>query len=500
MGEPSALLHGFTVALSFTHLLLMFSGILLGLVIGVLPGLGAASAMAIVLPLTISLPPASAIILISCVYWGALFAGAITAILGNAPREPWSVATTFDGHPLAQQGLGAQALTAAFISSFVGASFAVVLLTLLAPAFAGLAEGFEAPEFFAVYLAVFCGFVGLGKGSPTKVIASMMLGFALAVVGSDAATGQARMTFGIAPMARGFDFLAVAIGLFGIGGMLWAMDEEPAFRGKRSRMTARIVLESCAEWPRFWATALRGGLLGCVLGIVPGGLTAASLVSYGIAQRLSVKGSKFGSGEMEGVVAPQTAVQAAGASALLPVLALGVPTSTATAVLVGGLLLWGVQPGPLIFIEQKDLVWGLVASAYLGNLAAFMLALTCLPLFAKLLRVPFAVFAPVVVVACAIGAYTVRHEIFDVWLMLGFGVVGYVLKKLDYPLTPLVLALVLGDRVEASFRESMVLSQGSPLVFFSSGLSAALTALALTMLLWPLVATVMRAREAAKAP
>jgi len=327
-----------------------------------------------------------------------------------------------------------------------------------------------------------------------------MLGFALAVVGSDAVTGQTRMNFGPAPMARGFDFLVVAIGLFGIGGMLWAMDEGPALRGERVRMTARIVLQSWAEWPRFWATSLRGGLLGCVLGIVPGGLTAASFVSYGIAQRLSAKGRKFGSGETEGVVAPQTAVHAAGVSALLPVLALGVPTSTATAVLVGGLLLWGVQPGPSIFVEQKDFVWGLVASAYLGNLAAFMLALTCLPLFVQLLRVPIAVVAPVVVVACAIGAYTVHQEILDVWLMLGFGIVGYVLRKLDYPLTPLVLALVLGDRVEASFRESMVLSQGSPLVFFSSGLSAALTALALTMLLWPLVATVMRAREAAKAP
>ncbi len=500
MGEPSALLHGFSAVLSLTHLLLMFTGILLGLVIGVLPGLGGASAMAIALPLTISLPPASAVILISCVYWGALFAGAIAAILRNAPREPWSVATTFDGHPLAQQGLGAKALAAAFTASFAGASFAAILLTLLGPAFASFAAGFGPPEFFAVYLLVFCGFVGLGQGSPSKAIASMMLGFALAVVGGDAATGQLRMTFGLATMARGFDFLVVAMGLFGIGGVLWAMGERPALRSKRARMTPRIVLQTWAEWPRYWATSLRGGLLGCALGIVPGGVTAASYMSYAIAQRLSVEGKKFGSGQMEGVVAPETAVHAAGASALLPVLALGVPTTTATAILVGGLLLWGVQPGPLIFVEQKDLVWGLVASAYLGNLAAFMLALTCLPLFAKLLRVPFAVFAPVVVVACAIGAYTVRHEIFDVWLMLGFGIVGYVLKKLDYPLTPLVLALILGDRVEASFRESMVLSQGSPLVFFSSGLSAALTALALTMLLWPLVAKVMRAREAAKAP
>jgi len=500
MGELSPLLHGFAAALAPVHLLLMFAGIVLGMVIGVLPGLGGASAIAVLLPLTVSMPPASAIILISCVYWGTLFGGAIAAVLHNAPREPWSVATTFDGYPLAQQGLGAAALAAAFTSSFVGASFAAVLLTLLAPVFANVAGGFGPPEFFAVYLLTFCGVVGLSKGSPIKVIASMAIGFVLAAAGIDASTGQARMTFGLPQMARGFDFLVVVIGLLGIGGILLALDERSAPAGKQARMSAQTVLQTWAELPRYWATSLRGGLLGCALGMVPGGATLASFLSYGISQRLSATGRKFGGGEIEGVVAPETAAHAAGTSALLPLLALGIPASTAMAVLAGGLLLWGLPPGPWLFVEQQDLVWGLVASAYLGNLAALIVALTCLPLFAAILRMPFAAVAPVMMLICAIGAYAVHHAILDVGLMLGFGIVGYMLKKLDYPLAPLVFALVLGDRVEDSYRQSMLMSQGNPLVFFSSGLAAALTALALTMLLWPLVSRVMRAREAAKAP
>jgi putative tricarboxylic transport membrane protein len=494
--ELSALFHGFAVALSPLNVLLMFVGILLGVIIGVLPGLGGANGIAILLPLTFTMPPTSAIIMLSCIYWGALFGGAITSVLFNIPGEPWSVATTFDGYPMAQQGRAGEALTGAFTSSFIGALFAVIIFTFLAPLVAGFALQFGPPEFFSVYFLTFCSFVGLGKGSSAKTIAAMMIGFALAAVGIDTVTGQLRLTFGWSEMMRGFDFLIAVIGLFGIGEILQSMEEGLAFRGKQAKINSRIVLETWAKLPRYWASSFRACLIGCAMGIVPGGATPASFMSYGVAKRVSRDGHRFGTGQLEGVVAPETAAHAAGTSALLPMLTLGVPGSPTAAVLLGGLLIWGLQPGPLLFVEQKDFVWGLIASMYLGNLAGLIVVLTCVPLFAAILRVPFSVIAPVIIVICAIGAYTVHNAMLDIWLMLLFGVIGYVFKKLDYPLAPLVLALVLGDRAEDSFRQSMLISQGDVRIFFANGLVGAITTLALVLLLWPLVAKLMpRARR-----
>jgi putative tricarboxylic transport membrane protein len=431
------------------------------------------------------MPPTSAIIMLSCIYWGALFGGAITSIIFNIPGEPWSVPTTFDGYPMAQQGRAGEALTAAFTSSFVGALFAVIVFTFMAPLVARFALKFGPPEFFSVYFLTFCSFVGLGKGSPLKVIAAMMLGFALAAVGIDTVTGQLRLTFGSTEMMRGFDFLVAVIGLFGIGEILLSMEEGLAFQGKQARINRRIVLETWAKLPRYWASSLRACLIGCGMGIVPGGATPASFMSYGVAKRVSPEGAKFGTGQVEGVVAPETAAHAAGTSALLPMLTLGVPGSPTAAVLLGGLLIWGLQPGPLLFVEQKDFVWGLIASMYLGNLAGLIVVLTCVPLFAAILRVPFSIIAPIIIVICAIGAYTVHNAMLDIWLMLMFGVIGYVFKKLDYPLAPLVLALVLGDRAEDSFRQSMLMSQGDVTVFFANPLVGGITTLALALLLWP---------------
>ncbi|MCC7081832.1 MAG: tripartite tricarboxylate transporter permease [Burkholderiales bacterium] len=491
MAELSALFHGFAVALSPLNVALMFLGILLGVVIGVLPGLGGANGIAILLPLTFSMPPTSAIIMLSCIYWGALFGGAITSVLFNIPGEPWSVATTFDGYPMAQQGRAGEALTGAFTSSFIGALFAVIIFTFLAPLVAGFALQFGPPEFFSVYLLTFCSFVGLGRGSPFKIVAAMMIGFALAAVGIDTVTGQLRLTFGFAEMMRGFDFLVAVIGLFGIGEILQSMEEGLAFQGKSAKINPRVVLETWAKLPRYWASSFRACLIGCAMGIVPGGATPASFMSYGVAKRVSRDGNKFGAGQLEGVVAPETAAHAAGTSALLPMLTLGVPGSPTAAVLLGGLLIWGLQPGPLLFVEQKDFVWGLIASMYLGNIAGLIVVLTCVPFFAAILRVPFSIIAPIIIVICSIGAYTVHNAMMDIWLMLLFGVVGYTFKKLDYPLAPLVLALVLGDRAEDSFRQSMLMSQGDVRIFFSNVLVGGITTLALVLLLWPLLVRVL---------
>jgi len=485
--EINALFGGFAVAMSPFNILLMLVGVTLGVIIGVLPGLGGANGIAILLPLTFTMPPTSAIIMLSCIYWGALFGGAITSVLFNIPGEPWSVATTFDGYPMAQDGKAGEALTGAFTSSFVGAFFAIVMITFLAPLVAKFALQFGPPEFFAVYLLTFCSFVGMNKGSPFKVISAMMLGFALAAVGMDTVTGQLRLTFGSTELMRGFDFLIAVIGLFGIGEILQSMEEGLSFSGKSAKIRAKVVFETWAKLPKYWATSLRSCLIGCWMGITPGGATPASFMSYGVAKQMSKNKDKFGKGEMEGIVAPETAAHAAGTAALLPMLSLGIPGSPTAAVLLGGLLIWGLQPGPLLFVEKPDFVWGLIASMYLGNIAGLFVVLTCVPIFASILRIPFSIIAPVIIVVCAVGAFTVHNAMFDVWLMLGFGVLGYLFKKLDYPMAPMVLALVLGDRAEDSFRQAMLISQGSLGVFFSNYLVGSITVLAIILLFWPLI-------------
>ena len=492
MEELQSLAHGFVIALSWKNLALMFTGIILGVIIGVLPGLGGANGVAILLPLTFGMAQlpggtTSAIILLSCIYWGALFGGAITSILFNIPGEPWSVATTFDGYPMAQQGKPGEALTAAFTSSFVGALIAVIVITFLSPIVARFALEFGPPEYFSVYLLTFCAFIGMSKEPPFKTLAAMMLGFALAAVGTDPVTGALRMTFGTTHLLTGFDFLIAVIGLFGIGEILLTLEEGLAFKGGRARLNLKVVLETWKELPKYWLTSIRSSVVGCFMGIVPGGATPASFMSYGVARRFSKDGDKFGTGKIEGVVAPETAAHAAGTAALLPMITLGVPGSPTAAVLLGGLLIWGLQPGPLLFVEQKDFVWGLIASMYLGNIAGLIIVLTCVPLFAAILRVPFSVIAPVIVVICAVGAYTVNNAMLDIWLVVLFGVVGYVFNKLNYPLPPLVLALVLGDKAESAFRQSMLMSQGNVGIFWSNWLVGSIMTLGVALICWPVV-------------
>ena len=500
MEDLNNLMHGFSVALTLPNLAFMLLGIVLGVLIGVLPGLGGANGVAILLPLTFTMPPATAIIMLSCIYWGALFGGAITSILFNIPGEPWSVATTFDGYPMAQQGRAGEALTAAFTSSFFGALVAVLMVTFLAPVVAKFALKFGPAEFFAVQFLTFCSFVGMAGAKPFKTVAAMMLGFALGAVGTDTVTGQLRLTFGQPELLRGFDFLVAVIGLFGVGEILVTMEEGLAFKGGRSGINARVVLDTWKKLPRYWATAIRGTLIGCWMGITPGGATPASFMSYGVAKRLSRNSASFGKGQVEGVVAPETAAHAAGTSALLPMLTLGIPGSPTAAVLLGGLLIWGLQPGPLLFVEQKDFVWGLIASMYLGNIVGLIVVLTTVPWWAAILRIPFAIIAPVILVICAIGAYTVHNALFDVVLMMFFGVVGYLFKKLNYPLAPMVLALVLGDMAESSFRQAMLMSQGALSIFWANGLVGSLMSLGLLMLFWQPVSGVAGAlRRAVRA-
>src|SRR6187551_548931 len=469
MEALTLLVHGFTVLLTWKTLILMMVGLVLGIFVGVLPGLGGPNGVAILLPLTFTMDPTSAIVMLSCIYWGALFGGAITSILFNIPGEAWSVATTFDGYPMAQKGLAAEALTAAFTSSFIGSLVAVMLITFLAPSVADFALRFGPPEFFSVYLLTFCSFVGLGREEKHKTIISMALGLLLAGVGMDTVSGTLRMTFGWSELFRGVNFLVAVIGLFGISEIMLTMEERLALRGHAASISLRVVLKVWKDLPKYWVTLLRSSAIGCWLGVTPGGAIAASFMGYNLAKRFSKDRDSFGTGRIEGVFAPETAAHASGTAALLPMLALGIHGSGTAAILL----------------------WGLIASMYLGNIVGLVLVLTTVPIFASILRVPFSAIAPMIVVSCAIGAYAIQNAMFDIWLMLLFGVVGYVFKKLGYPLAPLTLALVLGSRTEDAFRLSMIGAGGDLRVFWSNWLVGSITTLALVMLFWPLIEKVV---------
>ncbi len=495
MENFDSLLHGFTIALTAHHLALMVIGVLLGILVGVLPGLGAPNGVSLLLPLTFGMPPVSAIILLSSMYWGALFGGSVTSILFNIPGEPSSVATTFDGYPMARDGKPTAALATAFGSAAFGALVGVVLITFLAAWVAKAALAFGPPEYFAVYFLAFASFVGIGGTPPMKTVVSLAIGFAIAAIGIDTVSGSVRLTMGVDELVKGVSFVVAVMGLFGIGELLIAVEEEIHAKGVSSRIEWREVLRTLAGLPRYAWTLLRSAAIGCWMGITPGGPTAASFMSYGIAKRLSSRRANFGKGEPEGIIAPETADHSAGTSALLPMLSLGIPGSATAAVMMGGLMIWGLNPGPMLFIEQKSFVWGLIASMYVSNIVAVVLVLVTVPVFAALMRIPFFIIAPLIFIICTVGAYSVSNSYLDVLLMLGFGVVGYLFKKLSYPLAPLVLAIVIGDKAEDAFRQSMLMSKGSLDIFFANTLVATLMALGFALLLAPLVLRLLERRR-----
>lgn len=492
--QLSYLVTGFETALTLHHIALMAGGVLLGILVGVLPGLGAPNGVTLLLPLTFTMDPVSAIILLSSMYWGALFGGSTTSILFNIPGEPSSVATTFDGHPMARNGRAPEALATAFLAAGFGAMAGVIVVTLIANAIADFALRFGPPEFFAVYLLTFCSYLASG-GSPLKTLASLLIGLILATVGMDTVSGEIRLTYGSDTLVSGVSFLAAVVGLFGIGELLVTIEEGLKFQGLKARMSWAVVWDAAKKMPRHAVTLVRSTIVGCWMGITPGGPTAASFMSYGLAKRLSRHRANFGKGEPDGVVAPEAADHSAGVSALLPMLALGVPGSATAAVMMGGLMIWGLQPGPMLFIERPDFVWGLISSMYIANIVAVVLVLATIPLFSSILRAPFAVIGPLIIVICLIGAYTISGKMSDVYIALAFGVLGYVFKKLDYPIAPLILAMVLGDKTEDAFRQSMLLSEGSLGVFFANGLVGTITTAALALLAWGLVGRLFSRRE-----
>ncbi len=498
MDTLAFLLDGFAIAFQPLNLGLIVFGCVVGLFIGAMPGLGSVNGVAILLPMTFLVPPTSAIIFLGAIYYGAMYGGAISSIMLGIPGASTAVATTFDGRPLALKGLADRALVAAATASFVGGTISVVLFTFFAPPLAEVALRFGAPEEFALMILAFATFVGLGGDDLPKTFFSIFIGLVMAAVGLDIVSGQPRLIFGgISGFYHGINFLVLAIGIYGIGEMLWTIEVN---KGKiniaQANITFRRIIESLAALKPTIKTMVMGSGLGYFVGILPAaGATPGSLMAYGVAKTMSRHPENFGKGDLNGVVAPEAANNAASTGSMLPMLTLGIPGSPTTAILLGGMVIWGLEPGPMLFIEHGDFVWGLIASLYAANLFALVINLAFIPIFISVLRLPFTILAPIIFVLCIVGGYAPTQDMHDVWLMLLFGVVAYLMRKLDYPMAPAVLAVVLGPLAEASMRQSLIISHGSFSIFFERPIAGPIMVVAIALILLPHFRVITRLRR-----
>lgn len=484
------LAEGFATSLSPLNLMIVIIGVTAGLFIGAMPGLGSVNGVAIVLPLTFIVPPSSAIILLAAIYYGAMYGGAISSILLGIPGASTAVATTFDGRPMAQQGKAGLALIAAAVASFVGGTISVVLFTLFAAPLADVALAFGPAEEFALVLLAFTTFVGLGGDDVLKTIIMICLGLVLSTVGLDLISGQPRLIFFDQPgFYSGMSFLVLAIGVYGVGEILHTIEtSKTAPQVTPARLSFGALWLGIKEMNKLWRTMSFGSFIGFFVGMLPAaGATPAALMAYGLAKLMSKDPDSFGKGNIEGVAAPETANNAASTGSLLPMLTLGIPGSPTTALLLGGMVMWGLMPGPMLFIEQPDFVWGLISSLYTANLFAVLVNIALIPVFVWALRMPFTVLCAMVLVLCIVGGYAPSQKMHDVWLIAGFGVVGYLLRKADYPLAPLVLALVLGPLMEKSFRQTLISEQGNMMAFIERPLSATFLAISAIFFLLPML-------------
>src|SRR5882672_9286331 len=492
---------GFATALQPINVAMLFVAVVLGLVIGVLPGLGGTSGVAILLPITVfiahgSLPGSdatTAIIFLAGIYWGALFGGVITSILFNIPGEPWAVVLLFDGFPLAKRlGKPGLALASSFVSSFLGALVSTILFTFFALPIALKALEFGPAELFAVFVLSFATLIGLGAEAPMKSLAMLALGLLLAAVGFDTITGEQRLNFGQTALLSGISFVPVTIGLFGIGEILASAEEQGIgfVENISAKLGLRDVFEAVRELRKRLRLVLSNAIIGFFFGVLAGhGATAASFLGYGLARQYSKNKENFGKGEISGIMGPQAAADAAGVGSLVPMITLGIPGSPTSAVIMAGLFVWGLQPGPLLFVQHQDFVWGLIASIYLGHFLTFLICLAAVPLLASIMRIPYAVITPFIVTISIIGSYSLNNSMLDVFITVVFGLIGYWLRKMKYPLAPLVVALVLGDSTERELRKTLIAGQGGIGIFFSSPLATIMWILAVVILLLPLLRT-----------
>jgi putative tricarboxylic transport membrane protein len=493
MDVISGLQQGFGVALMPMNLFWCFLGCFLGTIVGVLPGLGPAATIAMLLPLTFGMDPASGIIMLSGIYFGAKYGGSTTSILLNIPGEASSVVTCLDGYQMARKGRGGAALGIAAIASFVAGTFGIVALTVLAPPVAGFALRFSSPEYFALMALGLSLVVVLGGDSLLKAILSLLVGLWLTSIGTDLFTSQSRYTFGAVALISGIDFMLVAIGVFAVAGVLESIHAKEETKLLPVPREMRNLLPSWAELRACRFAFLNGSVVGFIVGVLPGaGSSIASFIAYGLEKAVSRHPERFGTGVPEGVAAPEGANNADSGGALVPLLTLGLPGGGTTAILLSALVLWGVKPGPLMMQDSPQVFWGLVASLYIGNAMLLILNLPLVPLFAQILRIPLFVLFPVVLGLTIVGAYSIADSALNIVMLAGFGLLGYAMARLDFPTAPLILGFVLGDPMERAVRQALTMSQGDIAILFSRPLSATMLVCAAAVLVLSLAARFRR--------
>jgi putative tricarboxylic transport membrane protein len=491
------LMHGFGVALAPTNLLWCFTGCLLGTVIGILPGLGPSATIAILLPITYNMDPTGGIIMLSGIYYGAKYGGSTTSILLNMPGEASSVISCVDGYQMARNGRAGAALGIAAIASFVAGSIGVLILTFLAPPIAAFALSFSSPEYFALMVLGLSLVVLLGGDDFVKALLAMLVGLWLGSIGTDLFTAQSRFVFGQSSLLGGIEFMSLAIGVFAISEILLNIESQQKAEMLKVPKGFRNLMPSWEELKRCRFAFINGSITGFIIGMLPGaGSTIASFVSYGIEKAVSRHPEEFGKGAPEGLAAPEGANNADTGGALLPLLTLGIPGGSSTAILLSALILWGIKPGPLMMQQSPDVFWGLVASMYVGNIVLLIMNLPLVGVFAQILRVPLWILHPAILGVAIAGAYGVSGNMFDVGMLVGFGLLGYAMNKLGYPTAPLILGFVLGDAMERAVRQSLTMSNGDPSILWDRPISAVLLILAAMILLSPLFRRVNKMRTA----
>lgn len=481
------LLQGFTEAISMQNLLAAIIGAVLGIIIGAVPGLGSALGVALLLPITFSMSPVTGIIMLAAVYYGSMYGGAYSAILINIPGDAPAITTALDGYPMTRKGKAGKALFTANISSFIGGTIGIIVLTFLGPLLADFGLGFGPSEMALLILFALCSVGWILGESPSKGIAATIFGVLLATFGVDIMSGQARFSFGSENLLSGLELVPLVIGMFGFSQVL-EMSRQKLKKVSGTKVTLKESIPNKTDIKRILPTSLRSSVLGSFLGILPGaGATTGGLLSYVLEKKVGKNRKEMGKGAPEGVVAAESGNNATSVGSFVPLLSLGLPGSGTTAILLGGLIMWGLDPGPLLFQTNPDFVWGLISSMYVGNIISLIAGLALIPILMKVIQIPTSLMVPIITAICIVGSYSVNNNMFDVWVMLFAGVISFLLQSNNYPIAPLLLAFVLTPRLEMSTLQALNISNGNFSIFISSPISITILSLIILFILVPII-------------
>lgn len=495
MGLLDNIVMGFGFALTWQNLLYCFFGVFMGTLLGALPGIGSIAAVSMLLPMTIGLPPTTALVMLAGVYYGTEYGGSTASILLNLPGTPTNAVTCLDGYPMAQNGRAGVALFSTTIASFFGGSVGVVALYTLSPFLAKAAIAIGPAEYFSLMIAGLVAAAVVSDDRPLKGVAMVCVGLLLGTIGTDVDSGVARYNLGFLELRDGISFIALAMGLFGVSEVIMSLGTTTANRRHIGKVTMRSMMPEAEEWRASVKPAIRGSLIGGFFGALPGtGGTIATFMGYAVEKKLAKDPSRFGKGAIEGIVSPESANNSAAQTAFIPTLTLGIPGSATMAIMLGALIMNGVVPGPQLMTNNPEVFWGLAASFWIGNVLLLVLNIPLVGIWVKLLQIPYALLYPTILVLICIGTYTVRTSVFDIFLVLGFGIAGYILRSLRFPLAPILIGFILGPMIEANFKRAMLFSRGDFMTFFErpiSGITLAITAL---LLVWAVYKSVRKHR------